>query len=58
MKSRLAFSMLVEIEPEILIIDEALSAGDVFFAEKAAKKIREICQKGKIVVLVSHSGNN
>jgi lipopolysaccharide transport system ATP-binding protein len=55
MKSRLAFSMLVEVEPEILIIDEALSAGDVFFAEKASKKIREICQKGKIVILVSHS---
>lgn len=55
MKSRLAFSMLVEIEPEILIIDEALSAGDVFFAEKALKKIKEICQKGKIVLLVSHS---
>lgn len=55
MKSRLAFSMLVEIEPEILIIDEALSAGDIFFAEKAAIKIQEICQKGKIVILVSHS---
>lgn len=55
MKSRLAFSMLVCIEPEILIIDEALSAGDVFFAEKASKKIKEICSKGKIVLLVSHS---
>lgn len=54
MKSRLAFSMLVGIEPEILIIDEALSAGDVFFAEKATKKIKEICDKGKIVLLVSH----
>ncbi len=55
MKSRLAFSMLVGIEPEILIIDEALSAGDAFFAEKASKKIREICKKGKIVIIVSHS---
>ncbi|RUQ81555.1 ABC transporter ATP-binding protein [Legionella septentrionalis] len=55
MKSRLAFSMLVGIEPEILIIDEALSAGDAFFAEKASKKIKEICRKGKIVILVSHS---
>lgn len=55
MKSRLAFSMLVEIEPEILIIDEALSAGDAFFAEKASQKIKQICQKGKIVILVSHS---
>jgi len=55
MKSRLAFSMLVCIEPEILIIDEALSAGDSVFAAKATKKIREICDKGKIVILVSHS---
>lgn len=55
MKSRLAFSMLVEIEPEILIIDEALSAGDIFFAQKASRKIRDICAKGKIVILVSHS---
>ncbi|WP_133129600.1 ABC transporter ATP-binding protein [Legionella yabuuchiae] len=55
MKSRLAFSMLVGIEPEILIIDEALSAGDAFFANKASNKIKEICQRGKIVILVSHS---
>ena len=55
MKSRLAFSMLVGIEPEILIIDEALSAGDAFFAEKASQKIKEICKKGKIVIIVSHS---
>lgn len=55
MKSRLAFSLLVGIEPEILIIDEALSAGDAFFAEKAAKKINELCKKGKIVILVSHA---
>lgn len=55
MKSRLAFSMLVCIEPEILIIDEALSAGDANFAIKASKKIHEICDRGKIVILVSHS---
>ena len=55
MKTRLAFSMLVGIEPEILIIDEALSAGDAFFAQKASQKIKEICKKGKIVIIVSHS---
>jgi len=55
MKSRLAFSMLVCIEPEILIIDEALSAGDANFSIKASKKIREICDLGRIVILVSHS---
>lgn len=55
MKSRLAFAMITYIEPEILIIDEALSAGDAKFGAKASAKIREICDAGKIVILVSHS---
>lgn len=55
MKARLAFSMISCLDPEILIIDEALSAGDAKFSVKAAKKIREICERGKIVFLVSHS---
>jgi lipopolysaccharide transport system ATP-binding protein len=54
MKARLAFSMIVTIEPEILIIDEALSVGDANFATKASKKIAEICDRGKIVIIVSH----
>ena len=55
MKARLAFSMLTTLEPEILFIDEALSVGDAFFSRKAGRKIREICDTGKIVVIVSHS---
>ncbi|CCJ47464.1 ABC transporter ATP-binding protein [Bordetella parapertussis] len=55
MKSRLAFAMISCLEPEILIIDEALSAGDARFSAKATAKIREICAKGKIVIVVSHS---
>jgi lipopolysaccharide transport system ATP-binding protein len=55
MKARLAFAMISCIEPEILIIDEALSAGDARFSAKATAKIREICDKGKIVIIVSHS---
>lgn len=55
MKSRLAFSMITHLDPEILVIDEALSAGDAKFSVKAGKKIREICDRGKIVILVSHS---
>lgn len=55
MKARLAFAMITYIDPEVLIIDEALSAGDAKFSAKAGRKIREICQRGKIVVLVSHS---
>ena len=54
MKARLAFSLIINLEPEILIIDEALSVGDAFFSEKATRKIREICDRGKIVIVVSH----
>ncbi len=54
MKSRLTFASLVFVEPEILLIDEALSAGDQFFQKKAARAIRELCARGKIVIIVSH----
>jgi lipopolysaccharide transport system ATP-binding protein len=54
MKARLAFSMITHIEPEILIIDEALSVGDASFSTKASARILDICSKGKIVILVSH----
>lgn len=55
MKARLAFSMIAHVDPEILIIDEALSVGDAAFATKATQRIREICARGKIVIVVSHS---
>lgn len=54
MKARLAFAMIAFIEPEILIIDEALAVGDASFATKATTRIKEICAKGKIVIIVSH----
>lgn len=54
MKARLAFSMISYLDPEILIIDEALSVGDASFSNKASAKIREICARGKIVIVVSH----
>lgn len=54
MKARLAFSMITHIEPEILIIDEALSVGDASFSTKATTRILDICARGKIVILVSH----
>jgi len=55
MKARLAFATATHVEPEILIIDEALSVGDVTFATKATRKMRQLCETGKIVVIVSHS---
>lgn len=55
MKARLAFAMLAHIEPEILIIDEALSVGDASFAAKATAKMRELASRGRILIVVSHS---
>lgn len=55
MKARLAFAMITQIAPEILIIDETLSVGDAAFAAKAARRIAELCAKGAIVLIVSHS---
>lgn len=55
MKARLAFSMITQIKPEILIIDEALSVGDAAFSVKAEQRISELCSRGSIVIVVSHS---
>lgn len=55
MKARLAFAIITQIEPEILIIDEALSVGDAAFAVKAEQRIKNLCNSGAIVLIVSHS---
>lgn len=55
MISRLGFSVAVHMEPDILIIDEALSAGDAAFKEKAAAKISEVMSSARTVILVSHA---
>ena len=51
---RLAFSVGINIEPEILIVDEALSVGDVFFQAKCYHKFEEFRQMGKTIIFVSH----
>ncbi|OIJ21752.1 teichoic acid ABC transporter ATP-binding protein [Anaerobacillus alkalidiazotrophicus] len=55
MKARLGFSVAAFLEPEILILDEALNTGDLSFSRKAAEKMRELVTKAKMVILVTHS---
>lgn len=54
MFARLAFAVAINIEPEILIVDEALSVGDVFFQNKCYKKFEELRSQGCTVIFVSH----
>jgi lipopolysaccharide transport system ATP-binding protein len=54
MYARLGFSVAVSVEPEILIIDEILSVGDVFFQQKCFTKMREIIGQGTTFIYVTH----
>ncbi|HTE60505.1 MAG TPA: ABC transporter ATP-binding protein, partial [Solirubrobacteraceae bacterium] len=55
MYGRLAFSVAVNMDPDILIIDEALSVGDARFRRKSADKMRELCGQARTIVLVTHA---
>lgn len=55
MRARLGFSVAINVEPEILIVDEVLSVGDASFRQKSSEKMKELFLKGTTVVMVQHS---
>lgn len=56
MAIRLAFAVAINVEPDVLVVDEALSVGDELFQRKCFSKIEEIKNKGATILFVSHSG--
>lgn len=54
MHARLAFSIAIHVDPEILIVDEALSVGDARFVAKCMRRIKEIQDRGATILFVSH----
>jgi len=55
MYGRLAFSVAVNLDPNILLIDEALSVGDARFRRKSFAKMRELCEQARTILIVSHA---
>jgi ABC-type polysaccharide/polyol phosphate transport system ATPase subunit len=55
MRARLGFAVTAHLDPEVLLIDEALAGGDSKFQAETAHKMAEMCGNGRTIVLVSHS---
>ncbi|MBR6910285.1 MAG: ATP-binding cassette domain-containing protein [Candidatus Methanomethylophilaceae archaeon] len=58
MRSRLAFSIMIHVDAEIMLVDEILSTGDATFSAKAADFFKKLLKDGKTVVFVSHSAGS
>jgi len=55
MRARLAFSTALQVDPDILLIDEILSVGDIQFRKKSFEKFLEIKEKGKTILYTTHN---
>lgn len=54
MFARLAFALAINVEPDILVVDEALSVGDIYFQSRCFKKMDDIKKNGTTILLVTH----
>jgi len=55
---RLAFSVAIHVEPEILIVDEALAVGDIYFRQRCLRKVHELRSRGITILFVSHAAGD
>jgi len=55
MRTRLAFSVATSIDPDVLVLDEVLGVGDASFRKKSEARMRELMEKARAIILVSHS---
>src|SRR5205085_679686 len=55
MAVRLAFAVAIHVDPEILLVDEALAVGDIYFRQRCMRKVHELRARGVTVVFVSHA---
>jgi ABC-type polysaccharide/polyol phosphate transport system ATPase subunit len=51
---RLAFAMFVSLQPEVLVVDEGLAVGDIFFQQKCYKRLEDLIRQGTTLILVTH----